>query len=155
MPFWTCKKIRDKPHRAVTECCAVPILSTCHALDCTSGVSTGLHCSPSPVPWPQSPDTAEWFLSVMARKRDSNAVIQPGYIPDQRRPDSQLQPGDVAPLFHVTLQAALSYQTMYTLASFITTCPIRSGKVNQGGRRVGVILMHKYRWAHNSLGPFI
>ena len=65
----------------------------------------------------------------MAQKRDSNAVIQQGYIPDQRRPDSQLQPRDVAPLFHVTLQAALSYQTMYTLASFITTRPTGSGKV--------------------------
>lgn len=64
----------------------------------------------------------------MAQKTGSGAVIQPGYIPDQRRPDSQLQPRDVAPLFHVGLQAALSYQTMYMSASFIATCLIRSGK---------------------------
>lgn len=84
-------------------------------------------------------DTAELFLKVMAQKRDSGAMVQPGYVPpvglyDQSGPDSQLQPRDVVPRFHVTLQAALSYQTMYTSTSFI--CPIRSGKV-KGEEKLG------------------
>lgn len=79
--------------------------------------------------WPQMLDTAEWPLIATVQKKDTSALIQLGYIPDQTRLDSQLQPRNVAPLFHATLQAALLYQTVYASASFITTRLITIGKV--------------------------
>lgn len=92
MSFGTYKKISTwNWNRRLCGPFPVLFLLLCCGPVCTSGVCTGLRCGPSPAPWLQVLDTAEFVLRVTAQKRDLSAVKQAGLILsiglcDQKRP---------------------------------------------------------------------